>query len=372
VTAVLHVIDRGCDETQLQVLELLRSRQGGDDWGHVLCTIDGPSAIRAARFWQGDVHRAERRLLPAMNWAPQLARVARRTEARILHAWGLEAAAACSARLPDVPLVMTLLDPDATRDAAKWLRSFPTDATVVAGTQVVRSRLVTAGVAMERIVVIRGPVDFGDINQARRQDVRQDVVGDARPVLLLSGPPSRGGGQFQGVWAAAVLRQVYRDLRVVMPYDSPEARRLHRFALSTRIPNLLAIPDARLTWPQLLDCADVFVVPAADEVCTEPISTAMAAGVVVVGTAVRSVAELIGHQHNGLLCKPGQPRLLAGRIITALEDQDLRRRITEVARGQAYEVSSVRAFVDNYARLHENVLAGKAPGDGVRDMATIT
>ncbi len=372
MTAVLHVIDRSCDETQLQVLELLRSRQRGSDWAHVLCAIDGPTAVRAARFWREDIHRAERRLLPAMNWTPQLAPVVRRTESRILHAWGLEAAAACSARLPGMPLVMTLLNPDATHDAAKWLRSFPTDATVVAGTQVVRSRLVTAGVARERIVVIRGPVDFGDINQARRQNVRREVVGDARPVLLLSGPPSRGGGQFDGIWAAAVLRQVYRDLRVVMPYDSPEADRLHRFALSTRIPDLLAIPDPRLTWPQLLACADVFVVPAADEVCTEPISTAMAAGVVVVGTAVRSVAELIGHQHNGLLCKPGRPRLLAGRIITALEDQDLRRRVTEVARGQAYEVSSVRAFVANYARLHQNVLTGQDPGDGVGDTATLT
>jgi glycosyltransferase involved in cell wall biosynthesis len=267
---------------------------------------------------------------------------------------------------------MTLLNPDAARHAVKWLRSFPTDAAVVTGTQVLRSRLITAGEAPERIVVIRGPVDFGAINRARQENTRQALLGDARPILLLSGPPSKSGGQFLGIWAAAVLKQVYRDLRVIMPYASPEARRLHRFAHSTRIPNLLAIPDAHLTWPQLLACADVFVVPAADEVCTEPISTAMAAGVVVVGTAVRSVAELIGDRHNGLLCKPGQPRLLAGRILAALEDHDLRRRVTEVARGQAYEVSSVRAFVDNYARLHQNVLAGKAPGDGVHDTAMAT
>jgi len=306
-----------------------------------------------------------------MNWAPQLPAVAHKTGAKVLHAWGIDAAAVCASRQLDLPLVLTLLNPDATRDAAKWLRSFPTDATVVAGSQVIQSRLVSAGVAPERVVVIRGPADFGAVNRARRENIRASVVGDAHPVLLLAGPPSKSGGQFYGIWVAAVLKQVFPNLRLIMPYDSHEGRRLQRFALSTQIPNLLTVPDARLTWPQLAACADVFVVPSVDEVCIEPILTAMAAGVVVVGIAIRSVTELITDERFGLLCKPGQRRPLAGRILTALEDEELRRKVTEQAKRHVYEISSIRTFTDNYTRLYENVQAGKAPGDGVRDTAMV-
>lgn len=371
MTAVLHVIDATCDETQLQVLGVVRSRLSAGGARHPVCSIDGPTAVRAAHQWGEEVFRAERRLLPGMHWAPQLPMVARRTGTGIAHAWGIEAAAVCSARLPDLPLVMTLLEPDATRNAAKWLRSFPTDATVIAGSQVIRSRLVAAGVAPERVAVIRGPVDFGAINRARREGIRHSAVGDASPVLLLSGPPSQGGGQYYGIWIAAVVKQVYANLRVIMPYDSREGRRLQRLARNTRIPNLLTVPDPRLTWSQLVTCADVFVVPAVDEVCTEPIAAAMAAGVVVVGSAVRSVAELISSGRSGLLCKAGESRAMASLILKVIEEEGLRRRLTEAARGQIYEISGIRAFVDNYARLYENVLAGKAPGDGVRDTAMV-
>ncbi|MBN2560739.1 MAG: glycosyltransferase family 4 protein [Phycisphaerae bacterium] len=370
MTAVLHVIDASCDETGLQVLRVLRARWPGDGCRHAVCSIDGLAAERTAYHWGEDILRAQRRLR-MLNWAPQLPAIASRTKARLLHAWGIEAAAACSTLLPDLPLILTLLNPGATRNAARWLRSFPTDATVVAGNQATRRRLIGAGMAPERVVVVRGPVDFGAINLARRQNIRQSVVGEAKPVILLQGPASQEGGQYYGIWAGAVLKQVHGDLRVVMPYDSHEGRRLERFARSTRIRNLLTVPDARLTWPQLVTCADVFVVPAVDDVCTEPIAMAMAAGLVVVGSAVRSVAELIANERSGLLCKAGEPRAMAGLILKAIEDDDLRRRLAETARARVYEACGMRAFVDDYARLYENVLSGRMPGDGVRDTAAV-
>ena len=97
----------------------------------------------------------------------------------------------------------------------------------------------------------------------------------------------------------------------------------------------------------------------------------MAAGLPVVGSAVRSVAELIADRSNGLLCKPAQPRALAQKQLTVLEDHDLRARLTETARGQAYEVFGMRRFTDDYHRLYENVLERRDAGDGIRDSAMV-
>lgn len=371
MTSILHVLDRTCDETTLQVLSTLCRRSTTNDRRHAVCCIDPARFESASLHLDCCVMPAHRRLWRFMNWVPDLPRLADESGATVLHAWGMEAATACSTRLPQLPLVITLLDPEASPDAANWVQSFPTSATVAAGSQVIRSRLITAGVDAERVVVIRGPVDFGAINQAHRDGIRQKLVGRAKPVLLMSGPASRGGGQYEGLWAAAILQKIHPDLKVILPYDSEERQRLLRFVERIDAPTLLAIPDSRLTWPELAACADVFVMPAASEVCTESLGVAMAARLVVVGVAVRSIAEIIADRSNGLLCKNADAKLIAGRILTVLEDETLRDRLVETARGQAYEVFGVRAFVDNYQQLYANVLAGRQAGKDVSDTAMV-
>jgi glycosyltransferase involved in cell wall biosynthesis len=138
-----------------------------------------------------------------------------------------------------------------------------------------------------------------------------------------------------------------------------------------RIPALLTVPDSRLTWAELVTCADVFVLPALSDVSTGPMAVAMAAGLPVVASAVRSVAELIAHGKNGLLCKPGDAKALAGRILTAIEDAELVRKLTDVARAQVFETCSLRGYVDNYGRLYQNVLTGRAPGEDICDTAMV-
>ena len=191
MTAVLHVLDSGCDETQLQMLATLRSRLVSDGHHHAACTID-PEVLQRGDRREGDgILRTEQRLWKAMNYAPRLPAVAEELGARIVHAWGPRAAAVCSARLPSLPLVITLLAPDQAREMAHRVRSLPAESVVIVGSQVARSRLVTAGVPPDRVVVIRGPADFSAINKARAAGIRSTVVGDARPVVLLAGPPSR-------------------------------------------------------------------------------------------------------------------------------------------------------------------------------------
>jgi glycosyltransferase involved in cell wall biosynthesis len=306
-----------------------------------------------------------------MNWSPQFVEAAWNSEAQVIHAWGVRAARAASSRLRNIPLLLTLLDPAATRDAARWVRAFPVQATVAAGSQLIRSRLIESGLPPDRIVVIRGAVDFAAINGARQSGLRGRIAGDAGPVVLLHGPPSREGGQYFGIWAAALVAQIHRGLKVLMPYGSREGDRLLRFVHQIKMPDLVTVPEGRLGWPELAACADAFLIPAIRDVGTEPIGWAMAAGVPIVGSALRSVCEIIADKHNGLLARPGEPRALAGRILTALEDGDLRHRIIETARAQAYEVFSIRAFADNYARLYENVIVGRPASDGIADTAMV-
>jgi hypothetical protein len=369
--SVLHVIDGSTDETQCQIIGTLVGRLRRDQARHVVCAIDPTACERAVGFIGPPVELARQRSFPFMSFAPRLGEVAQSAAAGIVHAWGFRAASMCAARLPGKPLLLTLLNPEVTTQTARLVSALPTEATVAVGSQVIRSRLLTAGLPPARVVVIRGPADFAAINAARRQELRQRVVGDGGPVVLMNGPATRGGGQFYGIWACAVVSKVLAGLRVILPYDSTEARRLKRFVTQIQLPEMLIVPSSALTWSQLVACADIFLCPAVEETCTEPLATAMAAGIPVVGTAVRSVAEVIADKHNGLLCKPKDPRGLAARLLAAIEDTDLVRKVTEVARGQAYEVFGIRDFADNYARLYENLLAGRPAFDGISDTAMV-
>lgn len=371
MTRVLHVVDGSCDETRLQCLAALRTRLVSDGRSHAVCCLDPAGLSRARRIVGADVAAAPRRVSRFLNYAPDLDRIAKRAQIGLVHAWGSDSAAAASARLAEIPKVLTILSPLDARRVAGWVRAISESTVVATGSQVVRARLVSAGITPDKTVVIRGPADFAAVNRARQSDLRAALVGDSRSVMLLDGPASRAGGQYYGLWAAAIVSEVLHDLRVIMPYESTESSRLLRFVRQIGRENMVIVPGPNLSWPQLAACADVFCCPAVEDICTEPIAAAMAAGAAVVGSAVRSIAELIADRHNGLLCKPAEPRTLAGKLLNALEDGDLRRRLADVARGQAYEVFGIRAFADNYSRLYENVLSGKPAADGIADTAMV-
>ena len=97
----------------------------------------------------------------------------------------------------------------------------------------------------------------------------------------------------------------------------------------------------------------------------------MAAGVAVIGAAGYAVAELIAHKVNGLLFKAEAGKSMAAPIVRWLRDHDSLEKVREAARGQAYEVFSIRRYVDQHIKLYENVCAGVAAGEGISDSAAV-
>ncbi len=369
-TRVLHVLDDACHEAHAQLLAVLRSRSGGER-SHVIACLDPATKQRLAAHLGDSIHLTPRRLLPVLNLAPALGRLFAEARCDLVHAWSPRAACTARAAVRDVPIILTLPDPQLAAVTARIVRTLDTPVSIVTGSQLTRRRLIENGILLEHTAVIRGPVDFGAINRARQADLRRRLVGDAGPVILLHGPAQRGQGHFDGVWACAIVRQIYRDMRIILPYASPERGRLQRFAQRMTHDRFAVLPDGSLTWPELASVADVFLVPAKADVSIEPIAAAMGAGVLTVGCAVHSVAEVLADRQNGLLCRDVSVQRLIDRILTALEDRMLVRQVTDVARSQAFEVFGVRAFVDNYVRAYENLMANVPIGEGVEDTAMV-
>lgn len=368
---LLHVLDAAAGEPELRAIRLIVERLPSNRFCHDVAATSAHAATAASQYLRRPVHTAHRRLRLASSPAPSLRRIVRDQGVTMVHAWGPDALAACKAAGGDQPLVVSgIRIIDAERVAA-WMRQIRPSPVAVVHSQVARARLARFGIDPNHVAVIRDAVDFGEVNQARNADVRQRLAGAAGPIILTPGPAQRDGGQFETLWACAMLQQIFPDIRVIVPQVSPETDRIRRMARSLELPRMLITPDSRFTLPQLVAAADVLVVAPTDEADTHFIGWAMAAGVPVVGSARRSIAELLADRSNSLLCISNHPRRIAASLLRLLEDAPLRHKLTELARGQAFDVFSARALIDNLGVLYSNIAEGRQTADGVHDTAMV-
>jgi len=274
------------------------------------------------------------------------------------------------------PMVVIICDPGAAGRWGEWWRSVRAERDsidLLCLSQTIRRRLVESGVPLSATAVIRPGVDFAAVRRARESFGRGVVgLGPRGRVLLTASPPSRVGGQFYAVWAAAILHHIWPDACLVIPGTSREQRRICRLIDTIYCPQIYFPTANRFTPAQLVAISDMLIVPAVGDVPTGWLAWAMAAGVPVVGSAVPTVAEVIKDRHNGFLCQPGEPHTLATRIKTAAESGDLLRQCVERARSQAYAVFRAERCVDEYLKVIRNLRAGRRAVENIHDAAIET
>ena len=106
--------------------------------------------------------------------------------------------------------------------------------------------------------------------------------------------------------------------------------------------------------PGVYKAADLIVLPSTSEGIPLVILENMALGNVVVASDVGGVPELIEHKKTGLLTPPGEPKLLAKRIIKALKDEELREKLmlNAVKKAKNYSVEkSVKKIEQIYQKV---------------------
>ena len=271
-------------------------------------------------------------------------------------------------------MVVELFDPRIAVQSAKVLRTISQDKgfAVVCSTQWIRRRLIENGVPPECCVVIRPGIDFAAIQKMRKSSLRSDLGLAAEDyVILLSEPNSRGGAHLAAFWAGSQLNQLDGHYKVIVPGTTREVERIARFAATLPTPPTLIATGEDVPFENLIAIADALVVPETGDVPATAIAWAMGAGAAVIAAASYAVTELIVTRVNGLLYKHPEGKSPALRIVPLLRDRESQRKVKEAARGQAYEVFSLRRYVEQHVQVYENVLAGASPSQGIIDSAQV-
>ena len=376
--SVLHVVEPALRFGLFRTLEQLLCRVSVDRLEQSVVAM-APGAV------PGDEDRLLGRIshhfsLPALQ-GPFLRRAIEQANPSVIHAWGSHAAASVAAAGPQQPWVASLdMEHLSGRRERKWLAVLRDESSlaVVCPSDMVKRRLVEVGLRMEACAVVRPGVDQGAIGAAAKHFSREDLshngdraLGDDGPIMLVSGPPTRRDGQYNVLWAAALLQHVYAGIRVIVPGRSVESDRFRRFVRTVRLPDLLYVPPERCRWEQLLAIADLVVFAPDGDMGSTPVAWGRAAGVPLLAAGTHATSVVLADRHNAVLCRPGLPRLLANRILTLFEDRISRSKITNEARAGAFEVFGLRRCLDQHLAVYKNRLDGRPVGEGIKDSAIL-
>ncbi len=373
---VLHVFDSSAGWEQGVASGQLLERLDRSNFEQTVAVLDE----RAVGALRGGIDRAvlrRRRLRSPMLAGPALRGAILRGRIDLVHAWGVDAAAAARAALPvDRPLVISIFDPGIDERSVRVLRTLATYGgfAVICAADRVRRRLVEQGVPMGRCTVIRPGVDFAALREVDKDRLCRELGLSANgPTIVTPDPPSRAAGHMAVLWSALVRRQLDANVRIIIPGLSDELSKLRKLAAASPSSDAVVFTEHRYPFEQLLAVADFLAIAGNGEISMTPVIWAMAASTLVIAPATYAVTEILSHDVNAVLYKPPTSLRRAGVKICALYDPaDNFPRLREAARGQAFEVCRLGRCVDQHRRLYENLLNGTTPGEGIVDPALVT
>ena len=369
---VLHLLDRSAGWEQRAAIAQLAASLPAHEYAPTVASIDRDAP--GGPDWDGiAVEPARGRLGFAALAAPAVRRLARQRQADVIHAWGPRAALAARAAWPDHrPLAVTIFDPDLTHRDVRMLRTVAASRrfAVACAAARVRQRLVERGLPLPACALIRPAVDFAALTAARAGNLRRDLglPDDAR--LVLTPPLSNPAGQTVAVWSVLVRSYLGEPWRIVVPGQSAALRRLRWLSKTSVYEQMVWLTGDRWPFEGLVAVADYLVLGGTTDTSMTAVAWAMAAGVPVISPATCAVSEFLADDVNAVLFQAPPIWRQTGTRICALYDRTANLpRIRETARGQAYQLFSVRRFADQHRRLYRNLLDDRPAADGILDPA---
>jgi glycosyltransferase involved in cell wall biosynthesis len=216
-----------------------------------------------------------------------------------------------------------------------------------------RELALTWGLAPERVVVVPNPVS-APAELPAREEVRRRHGLEGR-VLGFAGRlvPQKS--------LDVALRALTRSepATLLVAGDGPDAEALRRLSAELGLDGRVRFlgPQPRATTFELLRAADVALLSSSWENFPHMLVEALAIGTPVIATDVGGVGEIVEHERNGILVRPGDADALAAAIDRFFADGALRARLEQAA------VDSVAEYAPDaiYDRL-EAVLREVARG----------
>jgi glycosyltransferase involved in cell wall biosynthesis len=145
--------------------------------------------------------------------------------------------------------------------------------------------------------------------------------------------------------AAALVRQQKADILFLIIGEGPERDRLSGLIKELDLSEHVCLAGFRKDVKDILERSNIGILCSDSEGLSNTIIEYMAAGLPVVCTAVGGNVELIEHNKQGFLFKPGDHQDLAACLLLLLQDPELARTMGQAAARRARDTFGVRRYI---------------------------
>ena len=213
-----------------------------------------------------------------------------------------------------------------------------------------RARVEGEGINPEKIVVIPNGVDLADFQfpiSNFQKDNKKLTVGTLGRLTAEKGTKS---------FVEAMPKVLENDINVRFIIAGEGNLRsglegqAKRLGIEDRVAFLGFVPEEKKI--EVYSSFDIFVFPSLAEGFGIVLIEAMALGLPCVVSDLPVLREVTDDGRCALLFETNDPEDLAQKIVTLLEDEDLRRDLGQKARKRVEEKYSMKRFVENYDRLY--------------------
>lgn len=226
---------------------------------------------------------------------------------------------------------------------------------VVAVSNEVKAQLVKAGVAREKICLIRNGIDlrpFTNVSPSLRSGREGDKVLTVGWIGRLS--PEKGPDIF--LRAAARVLVECPGARFIVAGDGPDLTALHALTDELKIEESVSFVGRREDMPAVYASLDIMVSSSRQEGLPMAILEGMASRLPLVATAVGDVPTVVRDGSTGILIDSENAELLAAGIIRLLQDSALRDRMGRAARKLVEEEFSAEQMAAEYLKVYSQAM----------------
>ena len=232
---------------------------------------------------------------------------------------------------------------------------------VVVSKQVQQVAIEQERIRPERITIITNGINtlpVTPLSEAEKVSLRQSLrVGTSDLLLLTVARLQPQKGHTYLLDAIPRILQAVPQALFVFAGDGPLCEELQAKAHALSVEHAVRFIGVYTEIPQLLQTADVFVLPSLWEGLPVAMLEAMLAGIPVVASQVEGVEEVIQNDENGLLVPPGDPEALSRALIQLLQDRSAQEKLGAAGKATVEKEYTAERMCRSYEELFTNRLS---------------
>lgn len=158
-----------------------------------------------------------------------------------------------------------------------------------------------------------------------------------------------------------IFEQVYKEIpsKLILVGDGPERSDCEKLSRQLNLCEHIKFLGKQDGLVDILNAADVFLIPSQSESFGLAALEAMACGVPVVSSSVGGLPELVKHNDSGFIAEIGDVERMSKYVIDLLTNQRKYEKFSNNARRRAVELFGIDKIVPLYEKYYELVLSEK-------------